>query len=145
MRSLPFVVALMIALGACGQAPDQGSPPIGRPVSTAPTSGVPQGAVLVPDERVDAPSHYRERKVWVLNEGRTLQLTAMARDACTGVTAMVIEQNDKLVHVRISQLEVPQGGSSPPVCAQVLTPKLVTVDLKVPLGNRQVIISEASA
>jgi hypothetical protein len=92
------------------------------------------------------PNYYTERKVWTLNGGRTLQLSAMARDACVGVTAMVVEQNDKLVHVVIKPMDVPQGGNpdGPSVCAQVLTPRIVTVDLKAPLGNRMVVVSEGS-
>jgi hypothetical protein len=160
-------VLLLFALGACGQAADQ-AVPANQPASTTPTStapgnpsspgpsgpsmpppasGLPQGAVLVPSDRLDTsglPDYYRERKVWVLNDGRTLQLPAMARDACTGVGAMVVEQNDKLVHIAISPTDVPQGGSpdGPGMCAQVITPRIVTVELKAPLGDRKVVVTE---
>jgi hypothetical protein len=159
-RVITGAVVLLFALSACGQAdqavPANNQPAPTTPSSTAPsspaspgppTSGLPQGAVLVPSDRLDTsalPEYYRERKVWVLNEGRTLQLSVMARDACTGVTAIVAEQNDKLVHVAVNPMDVPQGGSpdGPGMCAQVLTPKIVTVDLKAPLGDRKVVVTE---
>jgi hypothetical protein len=162
-------VVLLFALGGCGQAADQAvpanQPAPTTPSSTAPgdpsspgpsgpsvpppTSGLPQGAVLVPSDRLDMsalPDYYRERKVWILNGGRTLQLSVMGRDACTGVTARVVEQNDKLVHVAVSPTDVPQGGSpdGPGMCAQVLTPRIVTVDLKAPLGDRKVVVTEGA-
>ena len=161
-RVITGAVVLLFALGACGQRADQAvpanQPAPTTPPSTAPgspgpstpppTSGLPQGAVLVPSDRLDTsglPDYYRERKVWVLNDGRTLQLPAMARDACTGVQAMVVEQNDKLVHVAISPMDVPQGGSpdGPGMCAQVITPRIVSVDLKAPLGDRKVVVTES--
>jgi hypothetical protein len=170
MRALRFATGaalLALTLAACGQAADQGSPAAGQPGPTSPstpapptapvtsgsastpppTSGLPQGAALVPDAQLDTsglPEYYRERKVWITNEGRTLQVTAMARDACAGVTGRVIEQNDKVVHIRISPMDMPQGGGvdNPPICAQVLTPKIITVDLKAPLGTRKVIVTE---
>jgi hypothetical protein len=167
MRALPAITGavLMVVLSACGQAADQGSaagqpspsstssgpPPPSTPSTPGstpapPATGQPQGAGPLPGDQVDTsslPSYYTERKVWILNEGRTLQLTAMARDACVGVTARVIEQNDKIVRVMISPMDVPQGGSAdaPPICAQVITPRVVTVDLKAPLGTRKVIVS----
>ncbi len=172
MRAFPVVTGallLSIVLGACGQAADQGSPAAqpgptspGTPASPStppspgpstpgstptPTGSQPQGAPL-PSSQVDTsalPSYYRERKVWTINGGRTLQLSAMARDACAGVTAKVVEQNQTEVRVVISPMDVPQGGNPDgPICAQVLTPRIVTVDLKVPLGDRKVFVSEAS-
>lgn len=167
MRALRLVTGtalLALTLGACGQAADQGSPAAGQPAPTSPsapsstppstpgssstpppTSGLPQGAALVPADQVDTsglPDYYRERKVWVTNDGRTLQITAMARDACAGVTGRVIEQNDKLVRIEVTSMDMPQGGGAdnPPICAQVLTPKIITVDLKAPLGNRKVFV-----
>jgi hypothetical protein len=162
MRATPVITGalLLFALGACGQAADQGAPanapapttassPPSSPSSStpAPTSGLPQGALQVPSDRLDTsalPEYYRgSGKVWVLNDGRTLQLTAMARDACAGVQAKVIEQNDTVVRIELSPMDAPQGGSpdGPGMCAEVLTPRMVTVDLKAPLGNRRVIVS----
>lgn len=172
MRATPVitgVLVLLFALGACGQAADQGAPANGtpssggspsNPPSSAPTeppsgssstpppvTGLPQGAAQVPSDRLDTsalPEYYRSSsKVWVVNDGRTLQLSAMARDACTGVQARVIEQNDQLVRIELAPMDVPQGGSpdGPGFCAQVLTPRIVTVDLKAPLGDRRVIVT----
>jgi hypothetical protein len=170
MRATPVitgVVFLALTLAACnddkvvpaqGQQPPASTPatapssptpstPPGSPSTPPPSTGVPQGAVRVPDGQVDMsglPEYYRERKVWVLNDGRTLQVTAMARDACAGVTGRVVEQNDQVVRILIAPMDMPQGGGvdAPPMCAQVLTPKIITVDLKAPLGNRKVIVSE---
>ena len=161
-RVITGAVLLLIALAGCGQANQAvpaGQPPPTTPTTDPgstgpsippPTSGQPQGAapVPVPDNRLDTsalPEYYKDRKVWTLNGGRTLQLSAMARDACTGVTARVIEQNQTEVRVAISPMDVPQGGSpdGPGMCAQVVTPRIVTVDLKVPLGDRKVVVTES--
>jgi hypothetical protein len=168
MRAFPVVtgaIVLLLVLGGCGKAADQSSPAAGQPGPTSPTTSQPTGSSTpgstpappttqlpeqtgpLPSAQVDTsalPSYYKERKVWTINGGRTLQLSAMARDACAGVTAKVVEQNQTEVRVVISPMDMPQGGSpdGPPICAQVLTPRIVTVDLKVPLGNRKVIVSE---
>jgi len=153
-RVITGAALLLIAVAGCGQAGNQ-TAPVGQPVPTAPsstdpstpgspdpstpppTSGMPQGAAVpVPDSQVDTgalPNYYKERKVWILNGGRTLQLSAMAQDACTGVTAIVTEQNQTEVRVMIKPMDVPQGGS----------PDGPPVDLKVPLGDRKVIVTEA--
>lgn len=143
------------ATGGSASAPP--SVPPSSPGSSAPppatglppgTGELPPGAGEVPRDRLDTsalPSYYPDRgKVWVLNEGRTLQLMAVARNACAGVTAKVVEQNETLVHIVISPMDAPQGGTpdGPGMCAQVITPTSVTVDLKVPLGNRRVVVSE---
>ena len=71
-------------------------------------------------------------------------LTAAARG---GLTARVVEQSASGVRIVIGPTDVPQGGSpdAPSFCAQVITPRVLTVELKAPLGNRKVIVAEASA
>jgi hypothetical protein len=116
-------------------------PPLPGPTGTK----VPEGATLLPKSQVDTsglPSYYTERNVWSLNGGRSLVVPGMGRDACTGVQARVVEQNADLVRIEISPMDVPQGGQPDGggFCAQVVTPRMVTVDLKVPLGNRKVVL-----
>jgi hypothetical protein len=123
-------------------------PPITKPPPQPPgppATNVPADATLLPKSQVDTsglPSWYTERNVWSVNGGRTLVVPGMGRDACTGVQARVVEQNADLVRIEISPMDVPQGGSpdGPGFCAQVVTPRMVTVDLKVPLGNRKVVL-----
>lgn len=108
-------------------------------------TNVPQGATLLPKTQVDTaglPSWYTERNVWSVNGGRSLIVPGMGRDACTGVDARVVEQNAELVRIEIAPMDVPQGGQPDGggFCAQVVTPRMVTVDLKVPLGNRRVVL-----
>jgi hypothetical protein len=132
-----------------------GSPPIVEPPSVTlptvpgkppPETNVPQGATLLPKSQVDTsglPSWYTERNVWSVNGGRSLVVPGMGRDACTGVQAKVVEQNAELVRIEISPMDVPQNGQpegGPTMCAQVVTPRMVTVDLKVPLGSRKVVL-----
>ncbi|MFL6142835.1 MAG: hypothetical protein ACJ72N_13345 [Labedaea sp.] len=110
---------------------------------------VPQGATAVPKEQVDAgalPPFYKNGTVWVSDGGHTLTLTAAAKDACTGLTARVVEQSDSAVRIEIGPTDVPQGGSpdAPSFCAQVITPRVLTVELKAPLGNRKVYLSEGA-
>jgi len=127
-----------------------GVPPGGNP--TAP----PTDAVLLPASQVDTsglPASYSDHNVYdiavySLNGGRSLRITASASDACTRLQARVADQTQDAVRVNISPMATPQGG--PPegtggggMCAQVLTPQTFTVDLKVPLGPRKVVLTEA--
>jgi hypothetical protein len=116
------------------------------PVPVVPKTNLPPGATLLPKEQVDTsalPADDKERNVWSVNGGRTLALIVMARTACTGVQARVLEQNADLVRVDVGPMDVPQGGKPDggQMCAQVITPQVVTVDLKVPLGNRKVVVT----
>jgi hypothetical protein len=115
--------------------------PLGLPAPT-----VPPGATLVPASQVDSsglPSYYKNRNVYSLNGGRTLLVSAMGQNACTGVQGLVTEQSGTVVRITIAPTDVPQGGSpdEPGMCAQVITPRLISVDLKAPLGNRKVYLS----
>ena len=164
MRVFCAVVGLALLLSACGQAANQASsakgpesvsstpntpseppsniaepaPPV-NPLPGTPT--LPADAVSqVPREQIEAPT-LPDQKVIAVNGGRTLQFTAMARDACAGVQAIVADQNDRVVQIVLSPADTPQGGPPDQMCAQVLTPRVVTVDLKAPLGKRKVIIT----
>ena len=159
---------LLLALAACGQVADQstGAQPgstTGPAVSTPPSptstslppltaapppgSATPPGATLLPKDQVDTgalPSHYTERRVWAFDGGRSLQLFAMARTGCSGVTARVADQGPDAVHIVISPMNIPQGGPADGggMCTQVITPRPVTVTLDAPLGNRKVFVAE---
>jgi multidrug efflux pump subunit AcrA (membrane-fusion protein) len=161
-------MGLVLVLGACGQRADQagpgghepgqpsrteaGTPPasssIAEPPVTVEPSGtvVPVGVRLLPKGQVDAsalPDYYTERNVWAFDGDRSLQMFAMARDACAGVQATISEQSADAVKVVLASMDAPQGG--PPdgqMCAQVLTPKPVTVRLDAPVGNRKVYLSQ---
>jgi hypothetical protein len=166
MRVFCVAVGLAMLLSACGQAANQASsakgpesvsstpstppkdpePPSNVAEPTPPqvppgTPTLPADAVSpVPREQVEAPT-LPDQKVIAVNGGRTLQFTAMARDACAGVQAIVADQNDRVVQIVVSPADTPQGGPPDQMCAQVLTPRMVTVDLKAPLGNRKIIIT----
>ncbi|HEV2781848.1 MAG TPA: hypothetical protein VGX25_20875 [Actinophytocola sp.] len=167
MRALRIVAGAVILLGtitACGSsnqgapanAPDRTStspttdrsstviPPPGS--STPPSTGLPPGATPVPKERVDTgavPSLPEPPQVAAAPDGRTLTLTVMARDSCSGVEATVTEETADAVKIELTPMLQPQGGPPDQVCAQVLTPRQVTVQLREPLGSRKVFISEA--
>ena len=118
------------------------------PVTVGPSgTDVPAGVRLLPTSQVDAsalPDYYTERNVWAFDDDRSLQMVAMANDACAGVQATVSEQSANAVKVVLASMDAPQGG--PPdgqMCAQVLTPKPVTVRLDAPVGNRKVYLSQA--
>jgi hypothetical protein len=166
MRALRIVAGAVILLGtiaACGSgedaapanAPGQTSAsPTETPPTVAPSpglpgppaTGLPPGATPLPKEKVDTgavPSLPEPPQVAAGPDGRTLTLTVMARDACSGVEATVTEETAQAVKIEISPTLQPQGGQPDQVCAQVLTPRQVTVQLKEPLGNRKVFISEA--
>lgn len=140
------------SLGPTVTLPDPSKAPA-PPIDVAPPAEptVPTGATLLPTSQVDAsglPTYYADRNVWSVNDGRTLMLSAMARTACAGVQARVVEQSENTVRINISPMDTPQGGPAdgtggPGMCAQVLTPKTLTVDLKVPLGKRKVVLTEA--
>lgn len=169
------MTALLLGAGACGQAADQGAPasqptptsvspgppsvsapqrPSSKPIppeaGAPPTATTPpEGAVLLPKSQVDTsalPEYYAERNVWSVNDGRTLALNAMAPNPCTGVTARLVEENDRMVRITIAPMDVPQGGppDGPGVCAQVVTPRVLTVDLAAPIGDRKVVVTEGS-
>jgi hypothetical protein len=127
-----------------------GSLPVLPPVPAPPSgTNVPPGATALPKEQVDAsalPPYYKGTTVWVANGGHTLTFTAEAKDACTGLTARVVEQSASGVRIVIGPTDVPQGGSpdAPSFCAQVITPRVLTVELKAPLGNRKVYFSEGA-
>jgi hypothetical protein len=131
-----------------GDVPSQLPPkvPPSVPLPGRPTMVPPEGGTLLPKNQVDTsglPSYYTFKEVWSLNGGRSLTLYAMGRDSCTGVQAIVTEQSQNAVRIQISPMDVPQGGQPDGggMCAQMITPRMVTVDLKVPLGNRTVYLS----
>jgi hypothetical protein len=84
-------------------------------------------------------------RAWSINGGRTVAVSAEAPTPCTPLVAKVVEQNAELVKIAISAGDVPQGGSpdGPGICAQVISPRVLTVDLKVPLGDRKVVVTES--
>jgi hypothetical protein len=162
-------MGLLLVLGGCGQLAEQagsggqrsgqpsrtavGSPPPASssskesPVTVGPSgTAVPAGVRLLPKDQVDTsalPDYYTERNVWAFDGDRSLQMFAMARDACAGVQAIIGEQSAVAVKVVLVSMDAPQGG--PPdgqMCAQVLTPKPVTVRLDAPVGNRKVYLSQ---
>lgn len=164
MRALRLSVAAVILLvAACGQSTD-GAEPASQPgttksvslttespsivvpptgVATPPTPepGPPPGGTVLPKDQVD--TGLPDTSVAVTPDGRTLTLTVMARDACSGVEATVTEETATAVKVLLTPMQAPQGGRPDQICAQVLTPRQVTVQLKEPLANRKVLITES--
>ncbi|RZS30604.1 hypothetical protein EV193_116125 [Herbihabitans rhizosphaerae] len=114
-------------------------PPSGPPVTRTPDGHVvPPGVRALPREQVDTstlPGYYTERQVWVFDDGRSLQVFAMASTPCAGVRGRATESGNT-VRVVLESLSAPQGGTD--VCAQVIEPKPVVVRLQAPLGDRVV-------
>lgn len=119
-------------------------PPVSPPVSGP--AAPPPGGTVVPKAQVDtsgmAGGSVPPPEVAVAPDGRVLTLTVMARDSCSGVEATVTEETDDAVKIMLTPMLGPQGGPPDQMCAQVLTPRQVTVQLKAPLGDRKLLISE---
>lgn len=152
------------AIAACGQSNDNatpanqgGSAPTSETRSTGPgtssaqappitgTGAPPAGGTVLPKDQIDTgglPDPGLQRDVAVGPDGRTLTLNVMARDACSGVEATVTEETADAVKILLTPMANPQGGQPDQMCAQVLTPRQVTVTLKEPLGKRKLFIKE---
>jgi hypothetical protein len=172
LRVVAGAAILLGTITACGSddsAPSAGQPPTTSPSSTpssTPTSGqgsppassaalpppggstatgLPPGATPVPKTQVDTSGLADTgvpTEVAMTADGRILTLTVMARDACTGLEATITEETAEHVKVLVTPMLLPQGGPPDQVCAQVLTPRQVTVALKEPLGSRQLFVTE---
>ncbi|HET9138042.1 hypothetical protein [Actinophytocola sp.] len=166
MRALHVIgsAAVLLAVTACGQSDRAGSPGTatsstgmsatalpGSPVASAvpapaPTvPSLPQGGTQLPKGQVDTgglPPYYEKQEVVVAPDGMSVTVWGMARDSCSGVQGTVTEETDQVIRIVLSPMAAPQGGSPDKVCAQVLTPVPVTVQLKAPVGNRTVIVTE---
>lgn len=168
MRAQIIAAGAAVLLGtltACGQSNDNspaannqaGSTPASEVRPTGPTTtdaqappiagtgtatALPPGATVLPQDRIDSGGMPNQREVAIGPDGRTLTLNVMARDACSGVEATVTEENAQAVKIELTPMMLPQGGQPDRVCAQVLTPRQVTVTLKEPLGNRKLVITE---
>lgn len=120
--------------------------PTGPVITTGPSGVVapPGFAALAPD-KVDAKALpadlYPERRVWVSEDGRTLQLFAMAPDPCTTMEATVVSTDGARVTLALAPMAQPQGGPEGQVCATVVTPQPVSVALPEALGDRQVVLT----
>lgn len=125
------------------QDPSGGQPP----VTIGPDGPVlPPGVSEVPAARVDAsalPSFVEYgNRVWVFNDGFSLQFFASASTACTGVEARVVDQSPDTVKIVVRPMDAPQGGRpDDQPCAMVMTPQAVTVTLDQPLRDRTVVLS----
>jgi hypothetical protein len=129
--------------------PTKPSPPQTSGPSGPSGGDVPVGATQVPAARVDAdglPSYYAHRgEVWVFDHGRSLRMFAMASSGCTDAEAVLSAQSASEVRVTLRALPQPPGARpgrpDGGVCAEVLTPRPVTVTLAEPLGDRTVHLS----
>lgn len=125
------------------QDPSGGQPP----VTIGPNGPVvPAGVSEVPASQVDAsalPSFVEYgNRVWVFNDGFSLQFFASASTACTGVEARVVDQSPDTVKIVVRPMNTPQGGRpDDQPCAMVMTPQAVTVTLDQPLRDRTVVLS----
>ncbi|WP_460405703.1 hypothetical protein [Actinophytocola sediminis] len=118
------------------------------PVSLAPDGPVvPPGVTQVPSAQVDATgvSELNEYRglVWLYDDGRSLQMVAMATSGCGGVEARITGQTPTEVRIELGPQAQPQGGDPDgQMCTSVLTPRPVAVTLDGPLGDRTVHLSE---
>ncbi|WP_018684713.1 hypothetical protein [Actinokineospora enzanensis] len=144
-----------------GAAATTGAPAAGQPTGPVPTKApapqlsvqpdgkitAPEGFHELPAAQVDAkalPDSYQERRVWASADGKSLQLIAIARDACAGIDASVAQATDAMVTVVLAPQTSPQGGpEGGKVCATVLTPRAVEIPLDQPVGDRKVVVTEA--
>ena len=118
--------------------------PSGLPPQATAVPVPPQGATPLPKEQVDTgglPPYYEKKDVVIAPDGMSITVWGMARDSCSSVQGTV-EETAQEVRIVLSPMATPQGGSPDKVCTQVLTPVPVTVQLKAPVGNRKVIVTE---
>ena len=135
----------------------QEPPPAGKPQN--PSSGqpkitvdqgevvVPAGLTQLPASQVDAsavPDYFGEHrgKVWLHEDGFTLETIAYASSGCAGAEAMVVDQAADAVKIVLRPLDQPLGGKpDDSICSSVMTPLPVAVTLDQPLQNRKVLLS----
>jgi hypothetical protein len=107
---------------------------------------VPAGVTEVPASQVEAsalPSYFEYgNKVWVYDDGFSLQLFAAASSSCTDAEAVVVDQSADSVKIMVRPLDQPQGGAPDDgVCAMVMTPRAVHIALDSPLQDRLIVLS----
>ncbi len=135
--------------GATLVPPDKPQP--GMPVIVppswppGPTVGtVPEGYRELPADRLDTsalPADY-PRRAHVAPDGLSVRVLGLARDACSGVEGIVESTDETSVRVRLAPMAAPQGGAvDGPICAQVLTQRVVVVPLSSDLGARTLVLS----
>lgn len=131
-------------------APDPSAPkpPGDVPSVSVSPSGVvvPPGVTQVPAAQIDAgalPVYYEHRgEVWVSEDGRTLQMFAAASSGCSEAEAVVLDQSPADIKITLRPLPSPPGGRPDDgVCTAVITPKLVSVGLDEPLGDRKILLA----
>lgn len=139
----PAVIAEPTPPAGKRQDPSGGAPP----VTIGPDGPVaPAGVTEVPPSQVDAsalPSYIEYgNKVWVYDDGFSLQMFASATSSCTGAEAQVVDQAADSVKIVVRPMAGPQGGRPDDgVCAMVMTPVPVTVRLDAPLKDRRIFLS----
>ncbi|GAA4293885.1 hypothetical protein ACFQV2_10070 [Actinokineospora soli] len=120
--------------------------PTGPVVTTGPSGVIaPPGYEELPPDRVNAKALpgdlYKEHRVWVSTDDRTIQLFAMAPDPCTTMEGTIQGSDKASVTVALAPMAQPQGGPEGQVCATVVTPHPVSVALPDALGDRQVVLT----
>lgn len=129
--------------GGKPQNPSGGEPP----VTIGPDGPVvPAGVTEVPASQIEAsalPSYFEYgNKVWVYDDGFSLQLFAAASSSCTDAEAVVVDQSADAVKIIVRPLDQPQGGRPDDgACAMVMTPKPVKIALDSPLQDRLIVLS----
>jgi len=125
------------------QDPSGGEPPV-----TIGEDGpvVPEEATEVPAAQVDAkalPTNVEYgNTVWQYNDGFSLQILTEAKDGCTSMEAMVVDQSPDAVKIVVRAMDEPQGGRpDDEICTMAIRPVSVTVTLDQPLRDRQVLLS----
>lgn len=151
----------LLAVTACGKQSDQigvgGSSTTVFSMSNTPATIAPPTSVVespedlpadfqpLPPSQVEAKAlseDYTDRRVWSSPDGKTLRLIGVARDACAGVEAEVLEASATTIRIALRPMAQPQGGPEGQMCAMVLTPKTVVVPLREALGKRTVVVVE---
>ncbi|WP_424185185.1 hypothetical protein ACOBQX_25295 [Actinokineospora sp. G85] len=126
--------------------PRPGVPAIDPPSGgSGPVIGsVPADYRELPADRLDTtalPADY-PRRAHVAPDGLSVRVLGLARDACAGVEGVVESADATSVRVRLAPMAAHQGGAADgPICAQVLTQRVVAVPLSSDLGARTLVLS----
>lgn len=130
-----------------GKPQDPGANAGTPPVSMGPDGPVvPPGVTEVPAAQIDAsalPEYYEQRgRVWVFDDGFSLQMFAAGSSGCTDAEAVVVDQSADSVKILLRPLSGPQGGRpDDSVCTAVMAPRPVVVQLDTPLRDRKILLS----
>lgn len=140
----------LLAVAACGQAPNSTQPGAGGGQAPPPATDTstlpvkpgaqqpPPGSTPLPSAQLDStklPADY-PREVFVTADGKALYFRA-EEGGCGHASAEVAQQDARQVAINVTELQSSRKGQ---MCTMDIRYPLISVPLDDPLGNRKVIL-----